>query len=780
MRTMRNIVLFLFVFMTAFHLFAQNEKLSSLNVVVKDSITQEPLQYVVVKLMDNNNQLCYGTTTDDSGLVNIEQIACKSYVLITSLVGYKTDTINIDLSGDKKTHYFSISLSSRSVLLPSVAITARSTSSAMGIDCDIFVPDSAQLKSSTTGLDLLDKVPGVHVSKANQIVTFLGGNVLILVNGVNNGRNLNAIDVNDIKQIETIKSPSPEYGSEVNTIINIILKEEQKQGFSTALQLDYYTQNKHNNSNLQLDYNFKKVRIFGMYKLNLQNTISDSETYRWNKDDSLQYEHISKDSDPSRSRSLNHTFQYGFDYRINENNLLNFTGQFQAQDRKSYLRGFEKYYYRNGDMTNWNIANSERESTNKLQNYNLYYRHNFKNPGQQLSITANFYYMSGKSHSNSNSMEYFIPDSSRQKAQSRGEDNNLYSTNIKIDYAHPFSKKISSQHGLQFATRNIREVQYINDKINNSFDYAEYRVMPYFNFICRLKSFSLMAGLNAEMRSFEFVESARVNKWSYVPSLTILYNTKKSGNIKLSYRMQLQHPQYRQLSPFVNYTTDSLMFSTGNPNLKPVKTNILTLNHSYQVSKLYLSTSLLYRYTYDILLMKRTFLDNNVLSMKYENVESSHDFGVSVYGSYKFFKFIVASIDMNFSYFLFPNSEYNGFYYDISPYVEFELPANFSITATATFRGKRRTYNGHFKYSPYIDDISIKKKLMKSRASITLSVLNSFQKRTEFIRWDADYYEHWQSIQNNFCVMLRFNILFNYGKKYNKINRELNMEQETK
>jgi hypothetical protein len=43
-------------------------------------------------------------------------------------------------------------------------------------------------------------------------------------------KNINTIDAKEIKQIETIKDPTPEYDSEINAVINIVLKEEQKQG----------------------------------------------------------------------------------------------------------------------------------------------------------------------------------------------------------------------------------------------------------------------------------------------------------------------------------------------------------------------------------------------------------------------------------------------------------------------------------------------------------------------------------------------------------------------
>jgi hypothetical protein len=779
---MRKVILFLFVFVSFLQLFSQEEKkYISFAGFVQDTLTQEPLQYATVRLLDVQNNLCFGAVTDDKGAFNTDQIICKSYILITSFVGYKTDTIYVDSSCNKKNIRFVINLSPQLEQLSDVEIIAQKTGNTVTIDRDVFVPDSSQLRLSVTGLDLLDHVPGITVSQSDQSVTFMGDeNILVLVNGVNSGRNLNAIDAKNIKQIETIKAPTPEYDSEINTVINIILKEEEKQGFYTILQLDYYTQNKYNNSNVQLDYNFKKIRIFGMYKLYLNNSISTSDAYRWNGREDSEYERISKSIGSRKLRSSHHTFQYGMDYRIDKNNLFNFTGQFQFQDGKGYPGFTENCYYRNDSLTNWNIVNSESLSNNKLQNYNLYYKHSFKNPKQQLSIITNFYNMSGNPSSKSNAMEYFAQDSSRQIIRTRNEDNNYYSTDTKVDYLHPFSENFDSQWGLQFTTRHIREKQYLNNEIIDNFNYQENRVMPYLNFIYRLNSFNFMAGLRAERQNFNFHNSTKVNKWNFLPSITILHNTKKIGNFRLSYRTTLQYPQYKALSPFVYYSADSLSISTGNPYLRPTKINTLDFTHSYQISQLYLSVSLYCKYTYDLPKMERIFLDNNVLFLKYENIENSQEYGIRFYGKNKFLKILTANMNATLSYLFFPQSEYNGFYYFVSPSIAIELPANFFITARATVTGKNRRYEGYYKFGPSINNISIKKNLFKDKASITFSILNIINKPAEFVTWNNDYYEHNLYTYKNFCLMLRFNYSFNYGKKYDEIKRELNMEHETK
>ena len=777
---MKKVILCLLVFVNFFHLFSQNEKYVSFTGFVRDSISQEPLQYATVRLLDEQHDLSYRAITDNKGSFNTNQITCKPYLLVVSFVGYKIDTIHLNSPCDKRNIRLFINLSPQ-ISLSNVEVTAQKTGNTMAIDRDIFVPDSSQLRLSRTGLDLLDKVPGVIVSQSDQTITFMGDeNVLVLVNGVNNKRNLNTIAAKDIKQIETIKNPTPEYDSEINTVINIILKEEQKQGFYTTLQLDYYTQNKYNNSNLQFDYNFKKVRLFGMYKINLQNSVSTSDIYLWNRDEDSEYKRISKTIDPRKSHSLDHTFQYGIDYRINKNNIFNFTGQFQIQNSKGHSRFTENYYYRNDTMTNWNSVNNESLSKNRLQNYNLYYKHSFENPKQQLSMVTNFYNMSGEPKSTSNTIEYFDQDSSHQIIQNRNENNNYYSTDTKVDYLHPFSKSLNTQLGAQLTTRSIREKNYSYQEVIDDFYYKENKIMPYCNFTYKLKSFNFMAGLRAEMQNFNFHDSVRVSKWNLLPSITVLYNTEKVGDFRLSYKTTLKYPQYRALSPFVYYSADSLSVSTGNPYLKPTKVNTLDFNHSYQISQLYFFSSLYCKYVYDFPRMKRTFLDDNVLFLKHENIENSQEYGMRFFGKNKFLKFLAVNINTTFSYLLFPKSEYNGFYYYVSPGMEIELPASFFITARATFSGKNRRYEGYYKFTPSINNISIIKNLFKNKGSITLSALNLINKPAEFVTWNDDYYERSLYTYENFCIMLRFNYSFNYGEKYDAIKRELNMEQETK
>jgi len=779
---MRKIVLSLVMFFSFLQLFSQGEKYVSFAGLVKDSISQEPLQYATIVLLDAKGVLCAGAITDDKGSFNIKQIACKSYMFISSFVGYKSDTIYIDSSCNKKNVRFSINLSPQMSQLAGFEITAQKTGTVMAVDRDIFVPDSIQLKSSQTGLDILDKVPGVFVSQSDQSISYLGDdNVLILVNGVSSGRNINTINPKDIKQIETLNAPTSEYSSEVNTVINIILKDEQTQGFYTIMQLDGYLPSRYNNSNIQLDYNFKKIRIFGLYKLYLNNSESTSrDTYRWNRNGDSEYERYSKFIDSHKSRSLNHTFQYGLDYRIDKNNILNFTGQVQIQNSLWFPSSTETDYYKDGIQTNWYTVSTGRQSKNILQNYNLYYRHSFKNPKQHLSISTNFYKMLGTPSSWSNTFGYFAADSSsRQIEQTRGETNHYYSTDTKVDYSHPFSKNFDSQWGIQFFTRNINEEQYLNNETIDNFLFNEYRIMPYFNLTYSLKSFTFMAGLRAEMQNFNFHDTVQVNKWNFVPSFSALYNTENAGSFKLTYRTSLNYPQYYSLSPFVTYATDSLYIYVGNPYLKPSKTNTLNFTYSYQISQWHLSFSTFWRHIYDRSKMTKTFLDNNVLFYKNENIDTSNEYCVNFYGKNKFFKILTISVSASLSYISYPEPDYGGFQYSVYPGIEIELPANIFISAQIPVAGKYYVYDGYLTFNRS-NHISVRKNLFKNKGSVTLSVLDLINLPMKFVYWDVDFYESGIETRKKFCVMLRFNYSFSYGKNYEVIRRELNMNEETK
>lgn len=780
---MKKILLIIFYILFSGLLMAQSEKKVSFSGMVRDSISNEPLEYAAIRMFDaSENKFCYGAITDKRGFFVIEQIKLNDYIMIVSYLGYESKTIFVDLSLNKSINRFEILLSPDSAQLSGVEITSQRIGSTMKVDRDIFIPDSLSIKSSATGLELLDKVPGVKVSKSDQTINFMGQeNVLVLIDGVGSGRNLNTINPNDVERIETMKNPTAAYDADISGIINVILKEEKKQGFQAFLLLDYFTKNRYNFSTVQLDYNFDKFRVFGMYRIRLSNSSRTDSSYYRNIENDRLYEYIRTNPEAISLYSLTHAFQYGADYRINSRNLLNFTGQFEFGKRENDIRQQGLYCLDNKLIEKSNIQN-DNDNELKSQNYNIYYRHDFGRDEQYLTVTGNFYKNRRDVSSDFEAYTYDAHDSLiSQNTYQKPEINKITSGYAKIHYNQPINEYFTIDCGLQFYARFISEKQYNNAMLVDFFDYKDYKTTPYLSATYQNEKWSFQAGLRAENMMLNLFDSVKTSQWNFMPVASILYNMGKAGRLKLTYRRAFNYPSYRMLSPFIYYSGDSITATTGNPYLKPSKKSTVALEYSYRFSKNLISISSYSQFINDGFDRVQQFSEDNGFLKKWGNVAKFQIYGFYFYGEVLFFKRIKPSLDLDVYYTHFQERAYSGWSYALDFSLDVELPIDFYISVSLNFKGKSFYNNGYSSQTPSIDEISVSKKFLKGAANIQLSFINPFLKNELEESYFGDDFREYNVYEfDKFSVMLRFSYFLNKGRNSNKIRREIFMDKEEK
>jgi hypothetical protein len=763
--------------------FGQKNKYIELSGSVVDSTSLELINYATIQLVDNStNKLIYGAITDTVGCFKITNVECEKYTFIISFLGYKTKKIDIDLTNKKNYYYLKIGLVKDSYQLEGVEIIGEQKGSKTEIDKTIFIPDSLSLANSKTGLDLLKKAPGVTVRKSDQSIKVMGSsNVLILIDGSNSNRNINAIDPKDIERIEVIDNPSAKYDSDVANVLNIILKEDRKKGLKLSTTLTYFHSDNYRSFNtFNIEYEFLKIRVFGMYKNRIIKTTYIDTTNRISNINNIEYHNISYSFDNS-NKSLGHTFQYGVDYYINKKNLINFTGNYEILGHISNRNNITNYYENSvlNAFLNDNI-NSNRD--NILQNYTLFYRRIFNKKEQELTFNTNYYIMNRNYYAAQKSDLYNFNNNSNTKSERITETNNRNDAiNSKLDYSHPFSKNIHFDIGTQLYYRNI-ENKYQTDNELSLFDYQDLRSAFYGVATIKGKKISFQSGIRAERFNICIYDSIQFTQWNYLPNISILYKINLKNKLKLIVNEKLKYPRFYMLTPFTYYSNDSLSISSGNPYLKPEKYINFELNYSYKKKYTFLSSSISYKRNNNLLGIKTSIDNNNVMYEKYDNITYSE-----IYETFIFFNTVLlggiiqVSLYNSLSYNVFQDNKYNGLTYRTTFSSEIQLPLDMYITIDASYFGKNYTFSGYSYETPIIDEISITKSILKDRGEITIGLIEYFIPfQSTDIVWDNNYKNEYNYYSNQKALLFRFNYFFRKGKKLKKVNKELNMERDDK
>jgi len=779
MRKSCQILMFFLLFSNL--LFSQKTQKVDIYGFVADSISKQGIPYSTIQLKEfETGKTIFGLISDSTGKFLIQNVVCQSYQLIVSSIGFKPYKALQVIPKKGNSFYLQIKLIPDIKLLEAVEIVGLASGSRTFIDKTIFIPDSLSRKNAATGLDLISKAPGVSVNKATDQVKVLGNsNVLLLIDGSNSDRDLKTIDPDDIEKIKVITNPSSKYDSDVATVLNVILKEERKKGLKVIANLNYFTQNKHNNGSVQVDYVFSKFRLFGSCNLNASKiTTLNYRSERQTTLEGILYRSIDSSGNEYDNKFRGYRFKYGFDYNISKKTLLNFTGSY-GTFRNISNQNMKSYYL--ADKTTIYTADINRNSdgTNNLQNYTIYLKHEFGPEDHTLSWNTNFYHMNRDAGLWQTTWFMYSNDTVNTMRNTHSL-NEINSINSKLDYSQPFGKNIKAETGVQFYRRFIENSNTINQQ-NDFFDYKDTRVALYGSLTYKYQKFSTQIRIRAEQFSINIYDSVKFGRWNYMPALTTMVDLGKSGTLKIIFKEFLTYPNYYALTPFFYYSNDSLTASSGNPYLEPEKLHNLELNYSLKRKSAFISTSLYYKRINNII-GEHTSLDgNNILTEKMDNITFVNQFGGLVYFQTSILKSIQFDAYFECLYNYFEVKDYNGLELKTNISIEFPLPWDMFLSADLTVDGTTRNYNGYEYQSPLIDEITIGKSFLKDRAELNISLINFFipDKWNEKL-WDQNYTEISNGISNSKCVLFRLTYFLKKGRELKGTKRELNMENDEK
>ncbi|WP_296623157.1 outer membrane beta-barrel protein [Marivirga sp.] len=602
---MKSLVITLLLFGGTFHLQAQ----STINGKVKDK-NNEPVPYVNVLLLNkNDSSLVKGAVSDDIGKYTIYNVPVGTYLLAASMVGYEKSYGSSLTVEEELSEITSPPLTLADDVQQLEEITVKTTRPFIEKKIDRTVVNVANsiVSSGSTGLEVLEKAPGVFVDQQNNSISLMGkSGVIVQIDG--RRTNLSITDVvtmlrstssDNIDKIELITNPSAKHDAEGNAgIINIVMKENNSIGTNGSVSLSGGTgRYDRERGSLQLNHRSEKINLFGSYSANRGGNYLDFDLYRNQADGDIR--NIIEQEMYIKIQQMGQNVKGGVDYFVGENTTLGVVWNGFWNNRTDRIPEASTTFRRQESGPLYRQTLSEISNSNALSNQmaNLNLQHSFGNDGE-ITADVNF----GRFNSEMNSdliTATILPEDPGNEPEGlviqmpvtidvltfKTDYNRSLSETWKMETGYK-SSSVKSDNNLSLSNGSIGEMER-DPELSNHFQYTERVNAAYASIKGNpFTKTEMQLGLRAE-HTYSLGESLSLNErverdyLNLFPSLFVSRELSEKQNLTFSYSHRIDRPNYRSLNP-ARWYLDPYSFERGNPFLNPQYTHSLELQHGFK------------------------------------------------------------------------------------------------------------------------------------------------------------------------------------------------------
>lgn len=589
--------------------------------------------------------------TDDSGKYLFTDINKGTYFITVKALGQKMFRSSpIELNGENAAVELPVIILQPDQKNNLAEVVIQSKKPLLQMEMDKTVVNVDAMISSTTSntLEVLGKTPGVTVGANGEIGLNGRTGVLVLVDGRStymSGQDLAAylksIPGLQLDKIELIDNPSARYDAAGNAIINIRLKKNRQGGFTGSVSTGF-SQGKYARTNnaLSLNYNYKKINIFGNLGYNHEKTYVDDNFNRhfFNPDGSLASTVTLLNKQQNVSNGSN--TDLGMDYAATAHTTFGFQFNFnESRDRGNF--DYTSGNYSAGQLDSTGNGNTQAINTRKNFGTNINMVHQFGSSGRELSADLNYLNYSNK---NEQSLQNLMNDPDGAVTGKSDFFYNMPSSihiyTLKADYVHPLKNKAKLEAGFKSSWVNNDNLsdyytvdgnaQTIDNAQSNHFKYTENINAAYLNAQKSWQYFSLQLGLRAENTISNGDQlgnaviagtSFRKDYTEFFPAVMASYKLDTVGKNTFSAAItrRINRPNYQLLNDFLVFH-DQYSYTSGNSLLTPQYQNRYEIRYQY---KQMLRIGLSYNKFSDIIFQTTRVVDNIFITQP-ENVASGH------------------------------------------------------------------------------------------------------------------------------------------------------------
>jgi len=758
-------------------LFAQNKSIEVTGTVLDDQ-TQQPIEFATIMLQNRETEEAItGTTTNSDGTFSVATNA-QDFVVEISFIGFVAQTVKEISVVNGKVDLGTISLSENSETLDEVVVRAEKSQTEFKLDRRVFNVGQDLSTTGASALEVLNNVPSVSVNIEGQISLRGSGGVQILINGKpsvitsDGGNALGTITADMIERVEVITNPSAKYEAEgTSGIINIVLKKEEKQGLNGSATVN--TGVPHNHSvGLSLNRRTEKFNLFSQLGAGYRELPRFEENINR---DLVTNTTISSEGEEYRNETF-YNLILGTDYHINDYNVLTLSGYFayEIEDQPS------NFDFIRTDGSGSTVAEWEREeiteATNPKWQYELNYKKDFRDHEDHtflFSALGNFF---GKDQSseffNNTTFGNFEQDNQRTRTNFKEA-----GYTFKADYTKPFSEKVTLEAGAQYVIQDVSndfavsdfidDEWVVNANLTNIFEYNQKVLGAYATGAYEDEKWGVKVGLRVEDTDLDILlvtteESGEQNYTNLFPTFHTSYKLTERLSLQAGYSKRIYRPRLWDLNPFFNIR-NNFSVRAGNPDLLPEFTDSYEVMSIYILDKVSMNFGVYHRYTTDVI-ERVSFFENNVSTSKPVNIGTNRATGIEFNAKYSPNEWLSLNGDFNYNRFDRRGSlenvsfDFNADLWTSRLTAKFKLPAQIDLEVMGNYQSREQTVQS-LRSDFLFADLGVRKKMLKGKAVINLSVRDVFASRIfESETVQDDFYLYNYGLRGRFVV-----IGFSYG-----------------
>src|SRR5471032_2953458 len=534
-------------------------------------------------------------------------------------------------------------------VVPSVTVAGERPTNR--IDRQVYDVKSDISSTNGTAADALNNVPSVAVDPDGTVTLRGSSNVQILVDGKpsamlqgdNRGPTLKAMNADDIESVEVINNPGAQFGNEAGggPILNLVMRRNRKPGGFANLNANAGYAGRYNSA-ASGSYNEGPWGFQGGVNVRHDGRNSTAVVSRDRLDPATgAFVHSSQTSSGAGLNDMggvNGTVSYNLDQSDTLTASANYMG------RGNYQRGIDHYV--NGATAGFPatdyVRTTAREGDAKNFSWGGRYDHKGQLPNETLKIDLRV----SASENDSNSA-YANDYAGGNLPDTRAHQRNDSSTHI-VDFTGDYERPLaggSLKAGYKVATNKnnfdtlytdidpLSSVAVVNPARSNRYELEETVVALYGSYQLKLNdSWGVLGGLRTEHTGMDIHQltsgvEAKSNYTNLIPSLFATYKASETANMRFAYARRIRRPNASDLNPYVVYR-DEFNVSSGNPMLKPTKTDSFEVGYETKFGALETNLRGYYRKDTDAIVDFRTFIANNVLLTTRQNGEGSHASGL--------------------------------------------------------------------------------------------------------------------------------------------------------
>ena len=441
------------------------------------------------------------------------------------------------------------------------------------------------LSSSTSVYDLLAKTPNIIIDENGVNVVGKGASIIYLNNKRIIENQLSSIQVNQIKKIEIITSPTSKFDANGKSVINIITNKSQSEGIQASITQNT-TMAKHllASSSININWRYKKwsaLLNYGQdFGTNWESNILKREvsTIKGYSESENNYEDNSK---------IKYTSNYliGFGYDIDSSSTFSFEymGDVFFRNQNSIATTLFKNETNSLiDISTKTYGNVANKSNSLNLNYNKFtdtlgsflfcgFQYLLFGENNETFTSESIYqkaitYNALRKNNSLSSISYFVAQLDREKQ---------FNNNRIINYGAKLTQASNSGQ-IDFYSRSIEQSNFIYyPNLSNDFIYNEFIPAIYTQFNKKQNDrMQYTIGVRSEystINGFSNSLSQKVIDTTYInffPNFSFNYRIDEKWNVNLAYTSSINRPTYQALDPFLFYV-DSLTSQQGNYKLLP-------------------------------------------------------------------------------------------------------------------------------------------------------------------------------------------------------------------